>query len=266
MKKIISLVISVSMLLSSSILSVNAETELVTEPEKIYDIVNSYVEENLSGDATVIMTEEGKVLVTYRQPAIKEPEFDSSDLQKFLLKNNVDFKKITILHLADTPVVESSDTNKITDPEKIAGFLKKYIDENHPGDATVAIHDEDGSLLVTFRNTAVSEDEFDSESIYRNMIKYLEENNVDQSYISNKFIVLFRADAKEVDVPVIAGDIDLNGTIDVTDLTELSLVLVGDKELTENQKLAANIDGDGAVTLADLARLQQYLSKKIDAL
>lgn len=98
------------------------------------------------------------------------------------------------------------------------------------------------------------------------VIKYLEENNVDQSNISNKFIVLFRADAKEVDVPVIAGDIDLNGTIDVTDLTELSLVLVGDKELTEDQKLAANIDGDGAVTLADLARLQQYLSKKIDAL
>ena len=61
------------------------------------------------------------------------------------------------------------------------------------------------------------------------------------------------------------GDIDLNGSIDVTDLTGLSLALLGDSELTEEQKSAADIDGDGVVTLADLARLQQYLSKKIDS-
>jgi len=64
----------------------------------------------------------------------------------------------------------------------------------------------------------------------------------------------------------VTGDIDLNGTIDVTDLTELSLALVGDKELTSEQKMAADVDSDGAVTLADLARLQQYLSKKIESL
>ena len=62
------------------------------------------------------------------------------------------------------------------------------------------------------------------------------------------------------------GDVNADNTIDITDLTELSLTLIGDKELTEDQKLAADIDGDGAVTLADLARLQQYLSKKIDSL
>ena len=62
------------------------------------------------------------------------------------------------------------------------------------------------------------------------------------------------------------GDINYDGTIDITDLTSLSLALLGDSELTEEQKSAADIDGDGAVTLADLARLQQYLSKKIDSL
>jgi hypothetical protein len=64
----------------------------------------------------------------------------------------------------------------------------------------------------------------------------------------------------------IFGDVDLNGSIDVTDLTGLSLALLGDKELTEDQQKAADVDGDGAVTLADLARLQQYLSKKVDSL
>jgi len=62
------------------------------------------------------------------------------------------------------------------------------------------------------------------------------------------------------------GDIDGSKTIDVSDITELSLALIGDKELTAAQRTAADIDGDGAVTLADLARLRQYLSKKIYSL
>jgi len=49
-------------------------------------------------------------------------------------------------------------------------------------------------------------------------------------------------------------------------LTELSLALIGDNQLTADQQKYSDIDGDGAVTLADLARLQQYLSKKIDKL
>ncbi|MBP1592512.1 MAG: dockerin type I repeat-containing protein [Oscillospiraceae bacterium] len=64
---------------------------------------------------------------------------------------------------------------------------------------------------------------------------------------------------------VLVGDVDESGTIDVTDITDLSLAIIGDKDLTANQKKAADVDGDGAVTIADLARLQQYLSKKITA-
>lgn len=49
-------------------------------------------------------------------------------------------------------------------------------------------------------------------------------------------------------------------------LSELLLALVGDKELTETQQKAADIDGDGAVKLADLAKFKQYLSKQIESL
>ena len=70
-------------------------------------------------------------------------------------------------------------------------------------------------------------------------------------------------DGQRVDIK---GDLDGNRTIDTTDLTLLSLTLIGDKTLSDVQMITADIDDDGNVTLADLARLQQYLSKKIDSL
>ena len=77
------------------------------------------------------------------------------------------------------------------------------------------------------------------------------------------FVYFIYNDVKDKPVKADTGDIDGSGKIDVTDLTELSLYLLGDRELTENQQKSADVDSDGAVTLADLARLQQYLSKKI---
>jgi len=51
----------------------------------------------------------------------------------------------------------------------------------------------------------------------------------------------------------------------MTDLSELSIALVEKNEFTETQHKAADVDSDGAVTLSDLARLCQYVSKKIEA-
>lgn len=62
------------------------------------------------------------------------------------------------------------------------------------------------------------------------------------------------------------GDLDSNGNIDVTDLTMLSLYLVGDQVFTNKQIKAADVTGDDYTDLADLARLRQFLSKKIDKL
>ena len=59
------------------------------------------------------------------------------------------------------------------------------------------------------------------------------------------------------------GDINYDGKLDVTDLSELSLALIGDRKLSEIQQKVADVDGDGKVTLSDLARMRQYLSKVI---
>lgn len=63
-----------------------------------------------------------------------------------------------------------------------------------------------------------------------------------------------------------SGDINSDGIVDVTDLSELSLALIGDRTLTEVQQKAADVTGDGEVKLADLAKFKQYLSKQIESL
>ena len=69
-----------------------------------------------------------------------------------------------------------------------------------------------------------------------------------------------------LNIGIIKGDIDNNARVDLTDLTELSLALLGDRELSVDGQKAADVDVDGDITLADLARLRQYLSKVIPSL
>lgn len=55
------------------------------------------------------------------------------------------------------------------------------------------------------------------------------------------------------------GDIDQSGIVDLTDLTTLSLHLVGDKEFTDDMLSISDMTNDGAVNLADLATMKQYI-------
>ena len=63
---------------------------------------------------------------------------------------------------------------------------------------------------------------------------------------------------------IVYGDLNGDGIADVTDLSYLSLYLIGDSEITDVNILeAADVQNDGTVNLSDLALFRQYLSKKI---
>ena len=162
---------------------------------------------------------------------------------------------MTISSCFSVPIV-----NAEANAEQIKTLLENYIEQNYKGDAYLRGESDEGVLYcVVFRSTTKEGDiHFDTHTIWGEFDKFYAENNIDPA----KVRVVFLEGNNNININI--GDIDINGSIDVTDLTELSLALVGDKELTADQKFAADIDGDGTVSIADLARLQQYLSKKID--
>ncbi len=58
---------------------------------------------------------------------------------------------------------------------------------------------------------------------------------------------------------IIYGDINGNGVVDLTDLSYLSLFLLGDCSFTVQQLQCADVDGSGEVNIADLPRMKQYI-------
>ena len=65
---------------------------------------------------------------------------------------------------------------------------------------------------------------------------------------------------------VVYGDIDLSGEVDLTDLSVLSLYVLGETELKPEQLKNADVDGNGEIKVTDIATLKQYVSKKINSL
>ncbi len=60
------------------------------------------------------------------------------------------------------------------------------------------------------------------------------------------------------------GDVNQDGKVDLTDLTQLSLHIIGDKALTGDGLKAGDVDVSGSVDVADIAMFKQYLSKDPD--
>lgn len=60
---------------------------------------------------------------------------------------------------------------------------------------------------------------------------------------------------------IMYGNLNGDDNVDISDLTDLSLYLLKEKELSGDALKCADVDGNGDVNLADLALLKQYVSK-----
>ena len=96
--------------------------------------------------------------------------------------------------------------------------------------------------------------------------KYVIKNYANPEYYKDIDAVIETVEGSYLKPMVKSGDLNSDSYVDLTDLSLLSLYLIGDYELDHTHANQADIDEDGNVTLADLARLQQYLSKKIESL
>ena len=96
--------------------------------------------------------------------------------------------------------------------------------------------------------------------------KYVIKNYANPEYYKDIDAVIETVEGSYLNPMVKSGDLNSDSYVDLTDLSLLSLYLIGDYESDHAQANQADIDKDGNVTLADLARLQQYLSKKIESL
>ncbi len=103
-----------------------------------------------------------------------------------------------------------------------------------------------------------------SQRCYVDSVEAWSTNEVSISYNSSlAWVVSFLQDeAADKDVKAVNyGDLDLDGKVDLTDLTQLSQYLIGDTELSPKSMKTADCDGDGDVSISDLPYLKQYIMK-----
>lgn len=96
-----------------------------------------------------------------------------------------------------------------------------------------------------------SEGEFESNIIYLNGIA----KNINGHEISPNPVTV---------TTVYIGDVNLDGVIDIHDLTALNSIIIGSSSGSNISLRAADINGDGFITQSDVSMLMQYLIGNIN--
>ncbi len=137
--------------------------------------------------------------------------------------------------------------------------VPKYYVDNSTVTLRTLDTDEDVCSLKNFvvkhRNNPASH--YDSSGSYAGNDRY---------DVLTPTVALEKPENPVTETKIMTGDLNSDNKVDITDLSYLSLYLIGDMELNDTQKKAADVDGDGEVKLADLAKMRQFLSRKVSSL
>ena len=236
MKKMIAVMSGLAMIMTVSS-TVYADFGFATEPDEVAAVVQAYIDEKLPGKAVIEISEAGEVIVKINKTSFLNPNQQvnilTENLRSYLLSNDADYSIVRVVYDEEaTQPAEPTEPEEPAEPEE-------PTEPEEPAEP-----EEPEKPVEPTEPTESAESEKPAEPT-----EPVEPENPAEP-------------AKTIK----PGDLDSSGTIDVTDLTEVSLALLGDRNLTDNQLKAADVDGDGTLSLADLAKLRQYLSKKIDSL
>ena len=233
MKKMIAVMSGLAMIMTVSS-TVYADFGFATEPDEVAAVVQTYIDEKLPGKAVIEISEAGEVIVKINKTSFLNPNQQvnilTENLRSYLLSNDADYSIVRVVYEEEaTQPAEPTEPAEPADPTEPAEpeEPEKPVEPTEPTESA-----------ESEKPAELTEPEKPAEP----------------------------TESAEPDQTIKLGDLDFSGTIDVTDLTEVSLALLGDRNLTDDQLKAADVDGDGTLSLADLAKLRQYLSKKIDSL
>ena len=233
MKKMIAVMSGLAMIMTVSS-TVYADFGFATEPDEVAAVVQAYIDEKLPGKAVIEISEAGEVIVKINKTSFLNPNQQvnilTENLRSYLLSNDADYSIVRVVYEEEaTQPAEPTEPAEPADPTEPAEpeEPEKPVEPTEPTESA-----------ESEKPAELTEPEKPAEP----------------------------TESAEPDQTIKLGDLDFSGTIDVTDLTEVSLALLGDRNLTDDQLKAADVDGDGTLSLADLAKLRQYLSKKIDSL
>ena len=251
MKKMIAVMSGCAMMMTVAS-TVYADFGFATEPDEVAAVVQTYIDEKLPGKAVIEISEAGEVIVKIGKTSFLNPNQQvnilTENLRSYLLSNDADYSIVRVVY--DEEATQPAEPTEPTEPEKPAEPTEPTEPEKpaEPTEPTEPEKPAEPTEPTEPEKPAEPTEPADPEKPAE-QTEPTEPQNPTES-------------AKTIKL----GDLDFSGTIDVTDLTEVSLALLGDRNLTEDQLKAADVDGDGTLSLADLAKLRQYLSKKIDSL
>lgn len=170
--------------------------------------------------------------VTVIYDSVEDPQVETA-IRECMEENQITEEDVCFYDLSD----------KIKDLDIIYTMISEYVEEENIDAYVEENHEE--CVLVCFSGYC------DTEEV---ISKFIAENKIDATQIG--YLVPC---SEEPDPELKMGDSDGSGEIDILDVVFMNRVSVGVEQIDQNQKKAADVDGDGKVTLSDSMAVLQYI-------
>ena len=181
------------------------------------------------------------------------------------IDEKVEIYRVRDSHWAWTGILfeSSGDVDKAIELVPEMNFRKEVTKEEHE---LYGVTNEPG-LLYLSEFVEFSSSKTLDKNIYDSMKKLSESGLKYESFITTLLSIDEKCSsgvfniytAESVKSDKITADYDNNGKADLTDLTALSLYLIGDATWNDEQVNNFDCNADGSTNLADLAHLKQYI-------